>query len=226
MIKQLRQSSLKSFLTCPAQFYERYVLELPEVFSPVLDLGTHYHKEVERYHLGQDHDQKLIEPYIQAVKPVEGELIEHQFEYVMKHPILGTELDIPFTGTIDRVVPNEFLADLKTSSTSWSQTKADKTMPDFSGWFPEMSGLQATAYCYYWWQEHGELLPFDFVIFRKDIKKNGDKYPVKSVRTYRTLEDFAHFYDLCEKVIYDIKHEKDWSCQCQNQEHKIAGINA
>jgi hypothetical protein len=226
MLPSLRQSTIRSWLTCRAEFYEKFVLGLPQEFIPVLELGTHYHKEVENYHRGQPYDAALIASYVEAVKPVPGELIEYEFSYIPRHPIFGTELDIPFTGTIDRVNPGEALRDFKTSSSSWSQTKADKALPDLSGWYPDTSGLQATAYCMYWWQEHGELLPFDFVVLRKDTKKDGSIYPVKSVRTVRTVEQFAQFFDLCQQVITDIQTETAWACTCINQRHSLKGINA
>lgn len=221
MIETLRQSSLRAWLTCPAEFYEKYILGLADEFNPVLELGTHYHSEVESYHLGRPYDDKLIGVYTEVIKPEPGELVEHSFEFTPLHPIFETALDIPFTGTIDLAIPGKRLQDLKTSSTSWSQTKADKAMPDLSGWYPELSGVQATAYLSYWHQEHGELLPFDFAVIRKDIRKNGQPYPLKLIRTERTLSDFARFHDLCQKVISDIRRERDFTCICRDQKHKL-----
>ena len=221
MLQLLRQSMIRSWLTCPAEYYQRYELGIEQPFTPALELGTHYHKEVERYHLGKPYDEQLIAPYTEVVQPITGELIEHSFTYIPIHPVFGTKLDIPFTGTIDRVNPSMALTDFKTSSSSWSQTKADKALPDLTGWYPETSGLQATAYCMYWWQEHGEVLPFDFVVLRKDRKKNGDIYPVKTIRTTRSIDNFAMFFDLCEQIITDIQNETEWLCTCINQTHVL-----
>lgn len=210
-MEALRQSSVKTWLQCRALFYGRYILGLDlDSTDPNLEYGTLFHQNVERYHLGGPYDAELIAAYTEQV-PVNGhahrQWLELPFNFCPRHPVTGQELDIPFTGTIDRVVEHISLYDLKTSRTSWSQKRADED-------------IQATAYAYYWWQEKGELLPFTFVIVRKDWKPTSRFAPLQMVTTTRTEADFAQFFNLLCTIGREIKSESRYPCSCRDGQHK------
>lgn len=220
MIASLRYSSLRTYLECPGKFYEQYILGL-ESWIPELEYGTMLHAEVEKYHKGEEYSD-TIEPYAEWHKAT-GEphgRIEAQFLVPLAHPLSGEDLPVPLSGTMDRITDKR-IYDFKTSSKSWSQSKADAPLgkPDF--WGTDYSGMQATAYCYAHWLETGEILPFSYVIFRKDTRANGKPYPVKTVDTTRTLEDFTRFWHICADAIAEILTRTDWPCACATKEHLI-----
>lgn len=205
--KSLRQSSIKCWEKCRAQYFAQYILgiNLGE-YEPALFNGTMVHAEIEKYHLGKMYDETIVAPYAEVIKPVVGEFVEERFEFVPDH--LGEKLPVPVTGIIDRVMPGEALYDLKTSSTSWSQRRADED-------------LQATLYLYYWYQEHSELLPFTFVIYRKDWKPTSRFDQIQTVTTTRSVKDFDRLWLHMYKTLEDISNEEEWSCACKNQEHSV-----
>lgn len=202
----LRQSSIKAWLDCPARYYASYVLGLDTGSGdPNLTFGTHFHAEVENYHLGKPYDKELLAGYTAQYPIVPGEQVERAFHVMLKHPKTGEELAVPFTGIVDRLTTTEII-DYKTSSVSWSQNRAD-------------ADVQATAYLYWYWQTYGALLPFRFIVYRKDKPHWDAERRVQSITTARIVEDFTAFWLMCNKIIKDIEREERWPCYCRNHEH-------
>jgi hypothetical protein len=164
------------------------------------------HKQVENYHLGEEYDQEIVAPYA-AVVPVNDNntQVEVSFKFT---PVYNDEpLRAEVTGIIDRM-DDTGLYDLKTSSVSWSQKRADED-------------LQATMYCYYAYQTYGKLLPFTFVVYRKDWKPTSRFDQIQFVTTTRTPSDFDRLWLLMNKAINDIQAETEWPCHCRNLEHAV-----
>lgn len=209
MLKALSVSKLRCWLTCPADFYDKYILGIEE-YNPDFDFGSRYHKAVEVYHLtGETID--LIKAYTDIVPRDHVVEVEKPFEAILRHPETLEPLPLPFRGIIDAVGVSGALIDLKTSEKSWSQRKADED-------------LQATAYLYYWWQEHGELPEFNFVVARKHPTPRIK--PLDILTTKRTIQDFANFWLLANKTIKDIQAEETWACRCYNQAHTLERMSA
>lgn len=202
----LRQSSLKTWQTCRAAFYAEYILGLNlGLGDPNLDFGTYIHLQAENYHKGLPYNAEALAEYISAVPANEADEVERRFEFVPVRPTTGEKLPWNFTGTIDRVYQGQ-LFDLKTSRSSWSQRRADED-------------LQATAYSYYWWQTYDDIPDFSFTVLRKDKRSNGGRFPLQTVTTHRTLEDFDRFWLFCYATINNIKRETIWPCTCRDQAH-------
>lgn len=224
MTPTLRQSQIKCWLTCRAQYYAQYILgiNLGEG-DPNMDFGTFVHKQVENYHLGLDYDDHYLAPYMEVYQPEDFTRVELAFKFTPVLPELYNRHNLPavFTGVIDRYWKQDGLHDLKTSQSSYSQTKVDAPLGISSSFGYDGTGLQATAYCYYWWQNRGTLVPFTFDVLRKDTKKNGQAYPLQRVTTTRTVEDFKNFWLLCNTIINDISDETEWACTCKSQVHAV-----
>jgi hypothetical protein len=204
----LSQSAIKCWDTCPAKYYAQYVLGVNLGQGDVhMDWGTAFHKEVESYHLGTRYNEELISSYVAQYPRLDGDAVEVGFEFTPRLPATDEALPVTLTGIIDRLSWNE-IRDLKTSSVSWSQRRADED-------------IQATLYCYFIWQELGELLPFTFMIYRKDWKPTSRFSQIQEVTTTRTVEDFKSFWLMTNKVILDIQSESVFPCTCRNEEHKI-----
>lgn len=197
----LRQSSIKTWLKCPRDYYEKYILELPQAFDINLDFGHRVHAAIENYHKGQPYEAELIKDYTEAYAPDDINESERQFALIVTS-------DIVLTGTIDGINHQE-LRDFKTSASSWSQRRADED-------------LQATAYTWAWYQMTGKLLPFSFIILRKDWLPTSRFKPVQVVTTSRTLDQLRDFELLCQKVAGEIEQEYLWECKCGQHLMEVA----
>lgn len=221
----LRQSQIKAWLNCPAQYYAQYVLgiNLGE-HDPNMEYGTYIHKQVEEYHLGHEYDATDLGPYLEVYSPDDFTRVELAFSFTPHLPgsLTGRDnLPAYFTGIIDRYWKEDGLHDFKTSQSSYSQNKIDAPLGISTSFGYDGTGLQATAYCYYWWQNRGTLVPFTFDVLRKDRKKKGERYPLQRVTTTRTVEDFKNFWLLCNKLINDISNEEVWPCNCRSRAHAV-----
>ena len=213
----LRQSMIKQWYYCKAAYYASYILGVPLGLGEIaLDYGTAFHKEVENYHNGQPYDKELLAGYT-AVVPIKAQ-VEVSFEFRPRYK--GDEFPVLLTGTIDRISDIE-LSDFKTSSVSYSQAKVDAPLGIQSSWGFDGTGLQATMYLYYWWHTTGKLLPFSFIVYRKDKPNWEPARRIQIVTTTRTLEDFDNFWLFAFKTWEDIQLERDFKCSCKNKEHLI-----
>lgn len=216
------QSKLKSWKFCPAGWYIQYILGL-DFYSPHFDLGKDYHASVENYHLnsrraaGQQLPCNLedIKPYTEAVAASEFLEVEKRFRTVLHHPTTGKALSLPMSGVIDRVVSENLLADYKTSASAWNQNQVDDILGE--------KGLQATIYCFAWWEMTGVIPDFEFDVQRKDPgprTKAFDRYT-----TNRSIEDFARFHDWASAVLKEADRAMFYSCTCQyGAGHKNMGL--
>lgn len=221
----LRQSSLNAWITCRAKYYGQYVLGLRlGDGDPNLEFGTMLHKQVEHYHQGKPYDVELLKPYTDEFPAVpEDDQCEVPFSVPLIHPGSGQSLPWILTGTIDRINALSGLYDLKTTRYSISQAAIDNPLVGY--------GLQATTYLYAAWTDQwrlgaGEIKlvdlqpkPMSFIIWRKDLRANGERFPVKTITTTRNFADFADFWELCRRVIAQIEQETVFPCSCRNQEH-------
>jgi len=216
-------SKLNTWEFCRGAFYEQYILGL-NVYNPDFDFGKRYHKEVERYHLGEPYDAEFISHYTGTCDCTDklshpsypanyfGEPAQVEIKYIhtFTHPMTRKELRLPFSMILDGI-RDEDLDDLKTSKIAWNQNMVD-------------ANKQATVYTYAYWQKFGEIRPFKFNVVRKNP---GPKTkPIDEWTTIRTVEDFANFFDEAERVIYDIQSATEYPCTCRNQAHALKGVNA
>lgn len=201
-LAKLSQSAITSWEFCRAKFYAEYILGLKlSDNDPNLWYGRHVHKQVENYHLGHDYDADIVRRYAEVYPSPAFVSVEQRFSF---QPAL---LDIPFNGVIDRVAATG-LHDVKTSTGSWSQRRADES-------------IQATSYLAYWHHATGELVPFTFDVLRKDQRTNGEAFPLQSVTTHRTLDQLKAWQYQVAKLVHDINQEYIFACSCSSQEHAI-----
>lgn len=207
----LRQSSIKAWLQCRAQYYAQYILNIPLGLGDIhLSFGSQYHLEVEHYHRGEDYNAELIAGYISHFEP-EG---EPEVPFTFK---IG---DVRFQGIVDLLLPEE-TRDLKTSSSSYSQSKVDHVLGTRSPWGYDGTGLQATAYTYWRYINEGSILPFTFVIYRKDKPLWPAERRIQWVSTYRSERDMKIFEQFVINIAGEIEQETAFTCTCANKEHEI-----
>lgn len=244
MLKSISQSKLKAWEFCPAGFYLQYVLGL-DFYNPHFEGGNEFHKSVELYHLGLDRaprtdrfgrplggedirDDELIKHYAgtcdcagklahPSVKAEEVLVIDGkpQVEVMLRdifleHPKTGRKLELPLTIIIDRVASEDKLSDAKTSNASWSAGKVE-------------DDIQATLYCFAWWQLYGVIPTFEFVVARKNPGPRTRALDIHT--THRDIADFARIWDWAHAIIQEIKYATDYPCTCWDKAHKLMGIS-
>lgn len=216
----LRQSSIRSWLKCRAEYFGQYVLGLDLYYAdPALDFGTHFHTQVENYHLGKPYDQGLIAPYVAQYEQADFEAIEEPFSFVPVNPSTGEALRASITGRVDRRTKTA-MHDVKTSRTSYSQAKVDAVTGSQGLWY-DGTGLQPTIYLWQHWQTHGELLPFIFDVYRKDKPQWEPERRLQVITTQRTVDDFERCWLMLNKVIAEIEAETVYPCSCRDEAHKM-----
>lgn len=207
----LRQSSIKSWLYCRAQYYAQYVLGVPLGLGNLnLEFGTMFHSEVENYHRGKAYNEDLISGYIKHYEPVGDPEVSFEFKID----------DIRFTGMVDLMLPDE-TRDLKTSSTSYSQTKIDHVLGATTTFGYDGTGLQATAYTYWRYLQEGNIYPFTFVIYRKDKPLWTPERRIQQVTTTRTEQDMHIFEQFVRNIASQIEQETEYICSCNDKEHQV-----
>lgn len=205
MLKYLRQSMLSVYEYCPALFYQEYILEL-KPYQPHFDFGTQLHSAIENYHRGKSYNPLLVQDYSVRFPVDFFDELEVPFETQFKHPFTGETLIMPVRGRMDAIRRSDGLYDFKSSKSSWSQAKADNS-------------VQATTYLYHHWQETGELVPFYFVVIRKDRERA--RKPIDVLTTHRTVDDFAALWLRYFKLATDIEQRLEWRCRCRYAQHEL-----
>lgn len=197
-MKATSQSKLKTWEFCPAGFYVQYILGL-DFYSPHFDFGKDYHKNVENYHRKLPYDADMIKEYTNLVAQDDFLEVEKKYSVTLHHPTTGKALPLPISLVIDRVVNKHLLSDLKTSKVAWNQSKID-------------TDIQATVYCYSWWELYGETPDFEFVVVRKN--PGPRTAPIERLTTSRDISDFAAFWDWANGVLREAETAIYYPCNC------------
>lgn len=218
MIKTLSATSLKTYETCPFQFYYTYILKLRQLPNDAFKIGTAFHKCLELFHKGVTVDKimekmftelvvdktkaelemyglirKMLDKYVS--NPVLDENIENEYQFSI--PIKG--IPVPLFGYIDRIT-DKGIVEYKTSSFDYD--------------FKDIDTIQTRSYSYAYWRKYQSIPLVKFIIFnKKKINKKDYKPQVMEITLPET--ELTIFEDKCRDIYNKINNKEFTATPCK-----------
>jgi PD-(D/E)XK nuclease superfamily len=219
----LSASRLATYDRCPAEFYVRYILQVPQRPAVERCYGLAVHAGLEAQFRGEDDELEFLRQWRKHTADCRGaglfvapaltdrglEILDMvrrlglQGEPEHKFVTIAADLKLPIFGYVDLWADGK-IYDFKTSGFGWTQARADREI-----WQPALYSL---AYAE---ETHADLPTFEYIVLPR---AGGSLQRLDATRTPRQV------YETLQRArgILQAIEEGQFGCTCGRAEHQVA----
>jgi len=198
-LNRISASMIKTYNTCPRQFYFTYVLKMISIKSDALRIGSRYHELVEEYHNWQYINMDLLWVEYDCLRsyvknPVEWNVVQTE----VKERTRFQWVDYDISLILDRLDEDK-IVEYKTSSFDYKEE--------------DVRWIQTLIYVYHMYQKTWKIYPMVYSIVNKK-KLHQKKYKPQQMTVILKEKELLETINIINKFVKNVENDifpcKEW----------------